>query len=121
MTEGQLAALDLVLNKIDEVLKKDAVARQVMSHIERRVVAYGVKTLREMLDKEEALVQVGEPVEQDPRIVALEFLASRLVEAKFETSFGGTEWVYHEKGSPQRLVDVAEQLKEQEAAYGQGN
>lgn len=33
-----------------------------------------------------------------------DYLASRLKEAKIITNFGGSEWIYHEKGTPEKLA-----------------
>lgn len=38
-----------------------------------------------------------------------DYLASRLAEGKVITNFGGSEWIYHERGSPEQL---AKSLKE---------
>lgn len=38
-----------------------------------------------------------------------DYLASRLEEGKVITNFGGSEWIYHERGSPEKL---AQSLKE---------
>ncbi len=39
-----------------------------------------------------------------------DYLASRLQEAKFELSFGGNDWVYHEQGTPEELAEELEAL-----------
>ena len=44
-----------------------------------------------------------------------DYLASRLGEAKIITSFGGSEWIYHEKGSPENLVASLKEIQGFEA------
>ena len=44
-----------------------------------------------------------------------DYLASRLDEMKLQLDFGGSEWMYHEQGSPEDLADLLEQAQEWEA------
>jgi len=37
-----------------------------------------------------------------------DYLASRLDEMKLQLSFGGSDWVYHEQGSPEELAEQLE-------------
>lgn len=34
-----------------------------------------------------------------------DYLASRLDEMKLQLSFGGSDWIYHEQGSPEALAE----------------
>ena len=43
-----------------------------------------------------------------------DYLASRLDEAKIITNFGGSEWIYHEKRSPETLAKSLNKIKEYE-------
>lgn len=40
-----------------------------------------------------------------------DYLASRLGEAKIITNFGGSEWIYHEQGSPEALVKSLKEIQ----------
>lgn len=43
-----------------------------------------------------------------------DYLASRLDEMKLQLDFGGSEWMYHEQGSPEALAELLEQAYEWE-------
>lgn len=46
-----------------------------------------------------------------------DYIASRLDEGKFELSFGSSQLVYHEQGSPEQLAEFLEELIEVEDEY----
>ena len=50
-----------------------------------------------------------------------DYLASRLDEMKLQLDFGGSEWFYHEQGSPEDLADLLEQAQEWEAGDPEGD
>lgn len=40
-----------------------------------------------------------------------DYLASRLGEAKIITNFGGSEWIYHEKGTSEQLAKSLQKIQ----------
>lgn len=46
-----------------------------------------------------------------------DYLASRLDEAKLQLTFGGSDWIYHEQGSPEALAEQLETCM----GYEEGN
>ena len=39
-----------------------------------------------------------------------DYIASRLDKGHFTLSFGGSEWAYHDQGSPEELAEILEKL-----------
>lgn len=48
-----------------------------------------------------------------------DYLASRLSSMNLKLSFGGSEWFYHEQGSPEALAQALEQAQSWEADVGE--
>lgn len=48
-----------------------------------------------------------------------DYLASRLEEMKLQLSFGGNEWLYHERGTPEELADLLETAIDWESDDGE--